>query len=80
MKKSILFTVFFILQSLIFNLQSFAQCAMCRAVVESNQAGGGGVGAGLNTGILYLMALPYIFIFGGLYFWYRYKRLASQNE
>ena len=45
-----------------------AQCAMCKAVIESNQKNGGGVGAGLNKGILYLMSLPYIMVFlGGLF-------------
>lgn len=44
-------------------------CAMCKAVVESEQGNGrifGGeqaVGRGLNTGILYLMAVPYLLLF-----------------
>ena len=47
-----------------------AQCAMCKAVVESNLKEGGSAGAGLNEGILYLMAMPYIaiIIFGLFYF------------
>ena len=47
-----------------------AQCAMCKAVVESNLKEGGSVGAGLNHGILYLMAMPYIaaLLFGVFYF------------
>ena len=44
-------------------------CAMCKAVVESGDGGGrifGGeqsVGRGLNSGILYLMAVPYLLLF-----------------
>lgn len=44
-------------------------CAMCKAVVESGEGSGnifGGeqsVGKGLNTGILYLMAVPYLLLF-----------------
>lgn len=44
-------------------------CAMCKAVVESGEGSGnifGGeqaVGKGLNTGILYLMAVPYVLLF-----------------
>lgn len=44
-------------------------CAMCKAVVESGEGGGrifGGeqsVGRGLNSGILYLMAVPYLLLF-----------------
>ena len=47
-----------------------AQCAMCKAVVEANLKEGGSAGAGLNAGILYLMAMPYIaiIIFGLFYF------------
>ena len=39
-----------------------AQCAMCRAVVESEQ--GGKTAEGLNNGIVYLMAIPYILVAG----------------
>jgi hypothetical protein len=43
-----------------------AQCAMCRATVESNiENGGKTVGRGLNDGILYLMSIPYI-VLGGI--------------
>lgn len=37
-----------------------AQCAMCRAVVESEQ--GGKTAEGLNNGIVYLMSIPYILV------------------
>lgn len=47
----------------------FAQgCAMCKAVVQSGEGGShifGGeqsIGRGLNTGILYLMAVPYLLL------------------
>ena len=47
-----------------------AQCAMCKAVVETNLETGDTKGMGLNSGILYLMAFPYIAasIFAILYF------------
>ncbi|HNR56082.1 MAG TPA: hypothetical protein PKJ19_13010 [Flavobacteriales bacterium] len=44
-------------------------CAMCKAVVESGEGSGnifGGeqaIGKGLNMGILYLMAVPYVLLF-----------------
>ena len=42
-----------------FNLTDlFSQCAMCRAVLESQEDQS--VSAGLNDGIIYLMAIPYI--------------------
>jgi len=41
-----------------------AQCAMCKAVVES---GNPSEAEGLNSGILYLMVFPYILV-GTLFF------------
>ena len=53
------------------NVASFAQCAMCKASVESDLKNGGSIGTGLNTGILYLMAVPYIFLMIGGYFFFK---------
>lgn len=53
-------------------LFSMAQCSMCKAVAES--ADGGGFGAGLNYGILYLMIFPYLIIGGIAYRLYRAKK------
>ena len=39
-----------------------AQCAMCKATVESNLSGEKTIGKGLNNGILYLMTIPYIIL------------------
>ena len=38
----------------------FSQCAMCRAVLESQEDQS--ISAGLNDGIMYLMAIPYILV------------------
>lgn len=38
-----------------------AQCVMCKAVAEDSAAAGA-VGRGINQGILYIMAVPYILI------------------
>ena len=51
-----------------------AQCAMCKSVVESNIEGGNAIGSGLNDGILYLMAMPYISLGLIAFFWSRYNR------
>jgi len=45
-----------------------AQCAMCKAVVEQ---GGEEVAEGINSGIVYLMAFPYIIVGVAIYFFYR---------
>jgi len=44
---------------LIINLIN-AQCAMCRAVLESN--GDTATAEGINNGITYLMVIPYILV------------------
>ncbi len=56
MKKSIIIILFFLFHK----LSVFSQCAMCRAVLESE--GGGGMAKGINNGITYLMAIPYILV------------------
>ena len=56
-----------------------AQCAMCKAVVETNLESGDTKGMGLNNGILYLMAFPYIAasIFAILFFLQKKKSNSS---
>lgn len=61
-----------ILVLLLVSIQIDAQCAMCRAVLESEE--GQGAAKGINNGIVYLMALPYILIGGLGYFIYRKLR------
>jgi len=42
-----------------FTTEVSAQCSMCRAVVESDISG---KGSGINNGIVYLMAFPYLLV------------------
>lgn len=52
-----------------------AQCAMCRATVESTVSNGRSVVASdLNLGILYLLAAPYLIVATISYLWYRTSR------
>ncbi|MBI1316315.1 hypothetical protein GC167_05570 [bacterium] len=53
---------------------SEAQCSMCRAVTESNRQSGGGWASGLNDGILYLMAFPYLLMGIIGIAWHRLKK------
>ncbi|UGU18350.1 hypothetical protein LS482_05435 [Sinomicrobium kalidii] len=50
-------------------LPAGAQCAMCRAVLESGE--GQEAARGINNGIVYLMAIPYILMAVLGYFVYR---------
>lgn len=46
--------------SIFYSINSFSQCAMCRAVLETEE---GGIKAeAVNDGIVYLMAFPYILV------------------
>jgi hypothetical protein len=52
---------------------SHAQCAMCRAVLESQDDSS--MAEGINNGIVYLMALPYILV--GTLFYIVYRKMKS---
>ncbi len=53
-------------------MDSNAQCAMCRAVLESED--GGGAAQGINNGIVYLMIFPYLLIGGVGYVIYKMRK------
>lgn len=55
-----------------------AQCAMCRAVLESEE--GGGAAKGINNGIVYLMMIPYLLIGGVGYAIYRMRKKARLEQ
>ena len=55
-----------------------AQCAMCRAVLESE--GNTDVAEGVNNGIVYLMAIPYILVAVLFYFVYKKMRPKPDKE
>lgn len=72
MKKQTVFFLFFLLSF----IESNAQCAMCRAVLESEE--GQGAAQGINDGIVYLMIIPYILVGGITFIIYKnYKSLKK---
>ncbi len=63
--KTLLFLFVFVVVVLFINTDISAQCAMCKEAIKSNiESGGDGrkFGLGINTGILYLMAVPYLIV------------------
>lgn len=66
MKKYILIVI-----ALMLPIWSSAQCSMCRAVIESGQDNS--LAEGVNNGIVYLMAIPYLLI--GVLFFFIYRKL-----
>lgn len=73
MKKKYIVLIIFIFAMV---LTSDAQCAMCRAVLESeadtSQA------KGVNNGIIYLMAIPYLLV--AITGFYIYKIFNKKSE
>ena len=52
-----------------------AQCSMCTLNAENSVQNGNTQGKGLNNGILYLLAMPYIAVIAVGFIWYkRYRR------
>tara|TARA_X000000368_G_scaffold144599_1_gene113973 strand:+ start:1202 stop:1441 length:240 start_codon:yes stop_codon:yes gene_type:complete len=74
-KKLILFVIVVLI-----SIQSSSQCAMCKAVVESNLESGDDIGSGLNEGILYLMSMPYLAVLLFGVFYYLQKRKSKKTE
>ena len=60
MKLSQLFFLLFVLLLCLSPETLSAQCSMCRAVLESEE--GQATAKGINDGIVYLMAMPYILV------------------
>ena len=64
---------------------SYSQCAMCRATVESNVGTGSTepeseVGSGLNTGILYLLVIPYVMVATVGFLWYKANKKKNDGS
>ena len=63
-----------------FQQELLAQCAMCKATLESNmQSGEDAVGKGINSGIMYIMFVPYILLGTVGYFMYRHFKKTNQS-
>ena len=73
--NSIALITVFTLLLLVFGVETAeAQCPMCRIAAETNLEGGGTAGKGLNSGILYMLATPYLAV--GLigFVWWRNRK------
>ena len=66
------------------NEPEFGQCAMCKGAAETSMQEGSQDASGLNFGVLYLFATPYLLVLtiGGLMYWnYRKnKQEALENK
>jgi polyferredoxin len=66
---------FLIIVFFLFQFDGIAQCAMCRTTVESTISNGrSNIATGLNTGILYLLAAPYLLVGVIAWIWLRQSK------
>jgi hypothetical protein len=56
-----------------------AQCAMCKSAAEANLKQGGGDPKGLNNGILYMLAMPYLIVGAIGYWWWRNRKQQADE-
>ena len=68
-------SILFLLMALFVLIEpAHSQCVMCKAVGEQSSKLDG-LGKGLNAGILFLMAIPYVLLsIGGYIVWRRFNK------
>ena len=74
MKSKLFILVLFLLLA---TFSAESQCAMCRAVLESDESGQ--AATGINNGIVYLMIFPYLLIAGVGYTIYRSRKKEKED-
>ncbi|RZJ81376.1 MAG: hypothetical protein EOO47_04475 [Flavobacterium sp.] len=81
MFKKILFILFILVAITAVAPEVKAQCSMCTISAEQGTKNGNTQGKGLNSGILYLLAIPYLLITGIGVLWYRnYRKKVSSTS
>ena len=76
--KFILIYIVMMILLLFLDIDLQAQCSMCNTQANSAVQNGDGAGMGLNDGILYLLAAPYLLVvFLGI-IWYKKSKRASE--
>ena len=63
---------------LFWSVPAEAQCAMCRAVLESEETQN--AARGVNNGIVYLMGIPYVLMAGIGYAVFRSRKKAREHK
>jgi hypothetical protein len=78
--KSIIQLLLILIVTSLISSDLAAQCAMCKATAEAGIKEGQTTSAGLNTGILYLLVMPYLaFMVIGLLWWKNYKKRKAED-
>lgn len=57
-----------------------AQCAMCNATASTSTEGKKESALALNSGILFLMAIPYVFLTAIVVIWLRFRKQKRTEQ
>lgn len=75
--KPLLLTITFV----VIHTAASAQCVMCKAAAESSlESGKSGIALGLNDGIFYLAAFPYMIVFILIFIYKHRQHKIKQRE
>lgn len=84
MKNKIIKFLSFLSLIIVLNISSTptvqAQCPMCRMTAENNLKAGGTAGKGLNNGILYMLATPYLIVGILGFVWWKNRKKEEELE
>ncbi|TCC93308.1 hypothetical protein EZ428_00615 [Pedobacter frigiditerrae] len=81
MFKKITCILFILVATTIIIPEVKAQCSMCTISAEQGTKNGNTQGKGLNSGIIYLLAIPYILIAGIGVLWYKnYRKKVTSTS
>jgi H+/Cl- antiporter ClcA len=80
MKKAVLIVILFLSVFAVTGINTAsAQCAMCTINAEQGTKNGNTQAKGINSGVIYLMAIPYLLIAGMGVLWYKKYRTARTS-
>lgn len=74
MQKKVIISLTLVIMCMLIGSEVMAQCPMCRMSLESNLENGGTAGAGINKGILYMFAMPYLIVGFLGFLWYKHNK------
>lgn len=75
MKKKVIFVLFVLVFTFTVSPNVNAQCSMCTINAEQGVKNGNTQTAGLNTGVLYLLSLPYLMaVIVGVVWYKKYRK------
>lgn len=81
MSKRFILILFILVSTFAIAPKATAQCAMCSLNAEQSVKNGNTQGKGLNSGIIYLLAIPYVLMMGLGVIWYKnYRKKANANR